>query len=320
MLCRICSALVSYMSPEVLSGKAYSEKCDVWSLGVVCFIMLSGLPPFVTPGDLDGRGAQQPFWIYMQNLRAGSSARPVEFRDDMGFKYVSAQAKHFLASVLELDPAKRMRSGDALQHPWLKRRRPTHQPASGGGSGSASTDHTKQNIHQQHHQLNHFLTLTLSRKFDLAKLKEELGSDDALSPNEAASAEPPAAAEPTFHPDHQETTVGAAEEPMNYSYSQQDHAAAFTDGAESPDPPRSFSSVSSSSSSDQHHRRDSSLASTASSSSSFLARKARVHHYATLPVQYTAEEEAAEEDELEPEFHESEDEHHQETTAPPTVG
>lgn len=43
---------IDFIAPEIFEGTGYDEKCDIWSIGVIAFFMLSGLPPFLGKDDL----------------------------------------------------------------------------------------------------------------------------------------------------------------------------------------------------------------------------------------------------------------------------
>lgn len=45
-LCRSVAGTVDYLCPEVILNKGHSKKVDIWCLGVLCFEMLAGYPPF----------------------------------------------------------------------------------------------------------------------------------------------------------------------------------------------------------------------------------------------------------------------------------
>jgi len=47
-----CGTL-NFMAPEVIEGKEYDLSCDLWSLGVIAFFILSGKPPFFGQDDVD---------------------------------------------------------------------------------------------------------------------------------------------------------------------------------------------------------------------------------------------------------------------------
>jgi calcium-dependent protein kinase len=46
---------IDFMAPEVFEGTGYDEKCDVWSIGVIAYFMLSGQPPFFGKDDFQIR-------------------------------------------------------------------------------------------------------------------------------------------------------------------------------------------------------------------------------------------------------------------------
>lgn len=96
-----CGTL-AYMAPEVING-SYNEKCDLWSVGVVVFILLLGYMPF--------RGNE----VEVHNaIIAG------RFRIKAGpWSRVSQTGRRFIETLLETDHEKRPSAEVALQHPWL---------------------------------------------------------------------------------------------------------------------------------------------------------------------------------------------------------
>mmetsp|Transcript_49800 Transcript_49800/g.57152 ORF Transcript_49800/g.57152 Transcript_49800/m.57152 type:complete len:524 (+) Transcript_49800:68-1639(+) len=94
---------VYYIAPEVLQG-GYTEKCDIWSAGVILYVMLCGYPPFNGDTDAD---------IFDSIKRGEFHFYPQEW------KGISREAKDLIKKMLIYDPKKRMTAQQALQHPWI---------------------------------------------------------------------------------------------------------------------------------------------------------------------------------------------------------
>ncbi|KFG99366.1 calcium-dependent protein kinase CDPK4 [Toxoplasma gondii VAND] len=94
---------VYYVAPEVMDGK-YNEKCDLWSIGVIVYMLLSGSPPFTGHGD-------QEILIKIRRCKYNM--------DGPRWRGISEQAKHFIASLLRRNPEERPSAEEALKHPWL---------------------------------------------------------------------------------------------------------------------------------------------------------------------------------------------------------
>ncbi|XP_047336554.1 phosphoenolpyruvate carboxylase kinase 1-like [Impatiens glandulifera] len=93
-----------YVAPEVLLGRNYCEKVDVWSAGVILYILLTGVPPFY--GD-------SPSEIFEAVLR-GNLRFPARL-----FHSVSPAAKDLLRKMLCKDVSRRFSAEQVLRHPWL---------------------------------------------------------------------------------------------------------------------------------------------------------------------------------------------------------
>jgi len=93
------------MAPEVLSGN-YTEKCDIWSCGVIMYILLSGSPPF--PGR-DDREILRKVKVGKYNF------------DDPVWNSVSEEAKSLIRKLMEPNQEKRLSAQQALEDPWFSK-------------------------------------------------------------------------------------------------------------------------------------------------------------------------------------------------------
>jgi calcium-dependent protein kinase len=92
-----------YVSPEVLEGK-YDKRCDLWSLGVMTYMILSGKPPF------DGRNEVEVF----NKIRCCNYDFP-----ESDWRHISEDAQDFISGLLKNNPDRRLSISEAFSHPWL---------------------------------------------------------------------------------------------------------------------------------------------------------------------------------------------------------
>jgi len=95
-----------YMAPEVMRGN-YSKECDIWSLGVILYLMLSGRQPFASTS--------------LQELYPKVMAAQYTFDGD-DWDEISFEAKDLISRLLIVDPKLRLPINKILKHDWFKQR------------------------------------------------------------------------------------------------------------------------------------------------------------------------------------------------------
>ena len=93
-----------YMAPEIIKRK-YDEKCDLWSIGVIMYILLTGRPPF------DGNDDDE----ILENVKKG-----VFDKSSYPYPLLSSQSKDLIDKLLQYEPKKRISADQAIEHPWFK--------------------------------------------------------------------------------------------------------------------------------------------------------------------------------------------------------
>ncbi|XP_026112740.1 ribosomal protein S6 kinase alpha-3-like [Carassius auratus] len=97
----------NFVAPEVLKKQGYDAACDIWSLGVLLYTMLTGFTPFAngpedTPEEILARIGSGKF-----SLSGGY------------WTSVSFEAKDLVSKMLHVDPHKRLTAAQVLRHPWI---------------------------------------------------------------------------------------------------------------------------------------------------------------------------------------------------------
>uniref|UniRef100_A0A8C3AY68 non-specific serine/threonine protein kinase n=1 Tax=Cyclopterus lumpus TaxID=8103 RepID=A0A8C3AY68_CYCLU len=100
----------NFVAPEVLKKQGYDAACDIWSLGVLLYTMLTGFTPFAngpedTPEEILARIGSGKF-----SLTGGY------------WNSVSVEAKDLVSKMLHVDPHRRLTAGQVLRHPWVMHR------------------------------------------------------------------------------------------------------------------------------------------------------------------------------------------------------
>ncbi|KAI8801989.1 calcium/calmodulin-dependent protein kinase type 1 [Cladochytrium replicatum] len=96
----------NYAAPEILTRKGHGKPVDMWAIGVITYVLLSGYTPFW------GDDQASLFQCIMEC--------DYEF-DEENWSQVSSSAKDFIAKLLLVDPEKRLTAEEAMAHVWLTR-------------------------------------------------------------------------------------------------------------------------------------------------------------------------------------------------------
>mmetsp|Transcript_41986 Transcript_41986/g.102937 ORF Transcript_41986/g.102937 Transcript_41986/m.102937 type:complete len:509 (+) Transcript_41986:169-1695(+) len=95
----------SYVAPEIIHRKGYGKECDVWSSGIILYILLCGFPPF----DQDAHVS-----ILFDHIKRGKFSFPKPYWDQ-----ISEEAMDLVKGMMTVDPKKRLTPEQCLKHKWL---------------------------------------------------------------------------------------------------------------------------------------------------------------------------------------------------------
>ena len=107
-----------YIAPELLQTGVYKTRpcytpppCDLWSAGIICYVLLCGYPPFRVPRDaIDAKSK-----LFKQIVKG-----KVQFDKGQSWDNISSEAKDFILKLLVVDQNGRLTAQQALEHRWFE--------------------------------------------------------------------------------------------------------------------------------------------------------------------------------------------------------
>ena len=91
-----------FMAPEIIDGYPHTSACDIWSLGIILYMMLSGAYPF-----------------NLNNVEKEIVNTPLLFLGPT-WENISAECKDLITQMMKKDHGERITAADALEHPWMR--------------------------------------------------------------------------------------------------------------------------------------------------------------------------------------------------------
>ncbi|KAI6196747.1 hypothetical protein M3Y94_01145400 [Aphelenchoides besseyi] len=161
-----------FLAPEVVDafhhdGIQYDRRCDLWSLGVLVYILLCGYPPFIGECDRDNCGWAQgkPCNDCQQNLFDRIQRGEFDFPDEE-WANISQDAKELISHLLVKNARERYSAVDVLNHPWIRYapETPLHHVASNLFRIDSARDIQQMNEHFM--VMNRFVAARLSSRLE----------------------------------------------------------------------------------------------------------------------------------------------------------
>lgn len=175
-----------YLAPEVIKQEEYGREIDIWSMGVICYVVLSGSLPF--------------FHNVLHKLYRQIVERDLSF-PEQAWKSVAKGAQDFILRLLQVRPGDRLTAEQALNHPWL---RGVNSPMNSFTSDYSSAAYGKQGANYYQSGSTGNLAATDSRSAFPLEHAHKVGGNPAVAsgaptqPAHATTSGPPGAAQAVY--------------------------------------------------------------------------------------------------------------------------